>query len=84
MDNWTGEVYAENGIYVHEMEDHREEQEPVPPYLRHGEGGQEKGVDASQEETRRSTSMARRCATALPRLNQLIEGKHEQGACTAV
>ena len=35
MDNRTGEVYAENGIYVHQMEDHREEQEPVPPYLRH-------------------------------------------------
>lgn len=49
MDNWAREMYAEDGIYVHQMKDHREQQEPVPPNLRHGAGGRRKGVDVPQE-----------------------------------
>jgi hypothetical protein len=37
MYNWAHKIDGKNTVYVHHMKDHRDEQEPVPPELRHGE-----------------------------------------------
>jgi hypothetical protein len=38
MHNGAYKIDAEAGVDVHQMENNRDEQEPIPPELRHGDG----------------------------------------------